>query len=278
MPIESTIYKIQSTRLRPYVEYILFNQAAQVQQSQIVTSLPNTNICLGILKGHELVQEGKQQKLKAYPSISAYLSALYTKPHHFLLEGAFDEICIDFTLAGYHHFFKTPLSTYVLGEPILTENFGKPVIPFFEAIFELQDLNLRGQLIEQWLLSLLDIQAKMTNGFLEQLTQIKQVKTVENLGQQLFCSERKLQRIFSSLLDCSPKNFLRIRRFRRLLQQLNSLNSHNIQWEQLAYHFEYYDYSHLVKEFKAFTGQNPKQFLKHKIAIENTVTVCVQTM
>ncbi|MCB0643251.1 MAG: AraC family transcriptional regulator [Phaeodactylibacter sp.] len=276
MALQSTVYHIRSPKLRPFVQYILFNQADQVQQKQVVTSLPNANICLGILKERVLRQKEQQLFLQGHSGISAYLSALYARPHHFVLEQDFDEICIDFTPAGYTHFFRSPLKTYVLEEALLSENFGAEAVFFFEWVFGQSNLQDRGRTIEAWLLQRLSIRTNdRAEVFLRQLQQLSGICSVEQLRNQLCCSERKLQRTFAQLLDCSPKNYLRIRRFRQLLQHLNRVEA-AIHWEQVAYQFGYYDYSHLVKEFKAFTGQAPKAFWQHRLEIEATVTVCIQ--
>lgn len=273
--MQSSVYQIQSAALRPYVQYVLFNYATAQTSTRRVVSLPNHNFCLGIIKDQELYEDDCVLKLRKKKGLNTYLSGLYTKPHVFCTKGAFDEICIDFTLSGYHRFFSTPAATYQLSEDLLSPNFGPQAIAFFTQLFNLEDRFARGLGIEQFLLFSLSRQPRITPPHLRLFDQLSSICSVRSLAQQLQYSERKLQRLLAKELAISPKQLLRILRFRQLLLMINKKASLNINWEVLAYQSGYFDYSHLYKDFQQLAGSSPLEFLENKYEIDQTVTVCL---
>ena len=72
-------------------------------------------------------------------------------------------------------------------------------------------------------------------------------------------SEKQFSRVFSDNVGLSPKEFSRIIRIQRALSILQ--NSPSISFAQLAYDCGYTDQSHMIKEFKQFSGNTPKEFL-----------------
>lgn len=85
-------------------------------------------------------------------------------------------------------------------------------------------------------------------------TDIKGLADVACLSEKQFC------RIFSENIGTTPKEFLRIIRLQRTL----SILQHNpkIGFAQLSYECGYTDQSHMIKEFKLFSGYTPKEYLK----------------
>jgi AraC-like DNA-binding protein len=60
-----------------------------------------------------------------------------------------------------------------------------------------------------------------------------------------------------------PKQFLQISRFDKAFRMKNRFPGRD--WLSVALHCGYYDYQHLVKDYKEFTGYTPTQFF----AIDN---------
>ncbi len=72
------------------------------------------------------------------------------------------------------------------------------------------------------------------------------------------CSERQLHRVFTAHLGLSPKQYFRVRRFRRALHI--AARQVHVDWVDLALHCGYADQSHFVREFRAFSGVNPTTY------------------
>lgn len=253
------VYKITSKQLIPYIQYVLFNYSNNPSHTRLITSFANTNICLGIINGKELSSRGNGVKYTCNKTgITSYLSGMYLEPHKFEAEGTLDEICIDFTPLGFYQFFKFPVKTYILQEDILTESFGKESKHFFEQVFNITDFQKRGALIEDYLQKKIMVS---DSAFLQQcLYEIHQANgaiTLKELSFRLKCSEKKIVRSFLSHFDLTPKDYMRIVKFRKALGYLNRYPHKSL--TSIGYECNYYDQSHFIKEFKFFTEKKPKQ-------------------
>ncbi len=270
------IYRITSPRLSCYIQYVLFNYSAEETSPQLITSFANTNVCLGIVKEKELISGTNGIKQMHYkPGINSYLSGMYLQPHKFESGGMLDEICIDFTPLGYYHFFRFPIKTYVLGEDILTEGFGRDAKSLFESMFEIPDFQKRGRLIEEFLLTKI-IDPKIS--FLEQcLYHIHNADgnlSLKGLGQQLQSSEKKVVRYFLQGFDLTPKDYIRIVRFRSALASLNTNRTDSL--TSICYDSGYYDQSHFIKDFRFFTEKTPGQIVTTMVDVKQNVIIGVE--
>jgi AraC-like DNA-binding protein len=75
-----------------------------------------------------------------------------------------------------------------------------------------------------------------------------------------YLSHRQFDRKFKERVGISPKQFLQIIRFERAFGMKNSHTEKD--WLSIALHCGYYDYQHLVKDYKEFTGSTPTQFFE----------------
>ena len=76
---------------------------------------------------------------------------------------------------------------------------------------------------------------------------------------------RLIERFFMQRLvdvGMSPKEYYRVVRFQRALYLLQ--NHPGMEFVDLAYSCGFYDPSHLVKDFKEFTGCSPTQYLSSR--------------
>lgn len=65
---------------------------------------------------------------------------------------------------------------------------------------------------------------------------------------------------FKRYCGYTPKVYHRICRFNEILKNIN--NKEAIHWSQIAYECAYADQSHLIKEFREFSGFSPEEFIK----------------
>lgn len=70
---------------------------------------------------------------------------------------------------------------------------------------------------------------------------------------------RQLERKFIKQIGVSPKQLGKVIRLQTALKLL--LNKKSEKLTDIAYESEYYDQAHFIKDFKEFTGLNPKEFL-----------------
>lgn len=78
------------------------------------------------------------------------------------------------------------------------------------------------------------------------------------LADQACLSTRQFYRQFVEREGVSPKLFARIARFERAMLLKNARPTHD--WLRVALDLGYYDYQHLVRDFREFTGLTPHAF------------------
>jgi len=85
---------------------------------------------------------------------------------------------------------------------------------------------------------------------------------MKSLADELFISQRKLNRMFSQNIGYSPKQLCKIFRVdasRRLLSARKAANN-----QELIYQLGYYDQAHFIHEFSELTGDTPNQYRNRK--------------
>jgi len=82
---------------------------------------------------------------------------------------------------------------------------------------------------------------------------------IKTLADIACLSEKQFSRIFSENIGTTPKDFMRIVRLQRTLSVLQ--HNPGISFAQLSYECGYTDQSHMIKEFKLFSGYTPKEYI-----------------
>jgi len=85
------------------------------------------------------------------------------------------------------------------------------------------------------------------------------VVSLDWLADQACLSQRQFYRQFVEREGISPKLYARIARFEQAMKLKNSQPTKD--WLSVAVELEYYDYQHLVRDFKEFTRLTPNAFL-----------------
>ncbi len=77
------------------------------------------------------------------------------------------------------------------------------------------------------------------------------------MAQSIGLSERQLERLFKKYIGLSPKFYTRIIRFSTIFELIQQEDPG---WAGLAYESGFYDQSHFIRNFKAFTGEDPSRY------------------
>ncbi len=90
--------------------------------------------------------------------------------------------------------------------------------------------------------------------------------TIEGLSSNLALSKRHLERIFIKHVGITPKHFYRIARFNKLINYIKNVNKPD--WAGIAYNTGFSDQSHLIREWKYFTGKSPQNYIRQITPVE----------
>jgi len=75
-------------------------------------------------------------------------------------------------------------------------------------------------------------------------------------------SQKKFINIFSEHVGFRPKLYMRMARFQRVLSQI--AQAHDVDWGDMVERGGYYDQSHFIHDFEAFSGLSPSVYLNRR--------------
>lgn len=84
------------------------------------------------------------------------------------------------------------------------------------------------------------------------------VLSLDWLARESCLSVKQFERKFKERMGVNPKVFTRLIRFDNVFRTRNA--QPNLDWLNIAYNCNYYDYQHLVRDYKDFTGFSPTAF------------------
>ena len=146
------------------------------------------------------------------------------------------------------------ISVHDLGDRLLTE--------LEDRIMNIEDDRIAIELIEsfliKWLYLIKEYNLKRILPAIRMINKENEV-SIATLSETSCLSYKQFNRIFSEYVGVNPKEFARIVRFQRALYTLQMNPS--MDFTTLALECGYYDQSHLIKDFKTFSGYTPSEYL-----------------
>lgn len=106
------------------------------------------------------------------------------------------------------------------------------------------------------------------NGILNQPTYFK----FQNLTDRIGYSQKHFIDLFKKQVGVTPKQYLRIIRFQKVVQELEQ-NASSCDWSGLALQSGFYDQAHFINDFRDFSGFTPGEYVKKKADTLNYVPV-----
>jgi AraC-like DNA-binding protein len=83
---------------------------------------------------------------------------------------------------------------------------------------------------------------------------------IRELEEETGYSARYIDKVFHGYVGVSPKEYCRFIRFQTMLSRVNKYGGGALM--DLAMDSGYYDHSHMLRDFKAFTTLNPQQYMR----------------
>ena len=174
-------------------------------------------------------------------------------------------------LIFYWRYFKVKIAMLVLLLSLLLLVFPKPIEPPMSKILKVHEVHTNYVIAQAGKTKAL-VYTDTPLGF-DDIIQVsgnyESINTIHNINEgegnisvlsQTAClGYKQFKRIFAEYVGLNPKNFIQITRFRKTFNILQLTPQISI--SKVAYDCGYYDKSHLIKEFKMFTGYTPTQLL-----------------
>ncbi|MCW5875352.1 MAG: AraC family transcriptional regulator [Anaerolineales bacterium] len=192
-----------------------------------------------------------------------WLSGLQTGPLCVESAAESDLLSIRFRPGGAASFLGLPISE--LSDQVLpgADLFGRSIETLRERLAGEPDFSARVGIIEAWLLARLRREDEYEHRLVDRAISLLQTRAgranVGDLCEELGLSNRHLVALFRRAAGAPPKTIGRMLRFGELLAALRDTQQPD--WAQLAARHGYYDQSHLIHEFRAFSGVTPGEYL-----------------
>ena len=186
-----------------------------------------------------------------------------TKPYFVQPTGEVDTFAVRFYPHGFTNLITRPLHELADKETPLSELFeAKSVKVLEQEIINSTCTEDRIQAIERFLLNKLQEHQVIDNivkSTIDALSETKGTASINSILKSDPSKRRNLERKFSKQVGMSPKQLGKIIRLQAAMKLM--LNNKEAKLTEVAYESEYYDQAHFIKDFKEFTGTNPREFL-----------------
>lgn len=146
----------------------------------------------------------------------------------------------------------------------LADALGDGALALRERLLNTPSLEARFKSVERWLLARLKprtIVHPAVRWAVDRLAATGGRITIEELATQTGFTRKHLGTLFQQQVGLSPKSLARIHRFRGALALLDGSAGH-VPWAELAEQCGFYDQSHLINEFRRFTGFSPVELAR----------------
>ncbi|MDT4968414.1 MAG: hypothetical protein QOJ64_3151 [Acidobacteriota bacterium] len=183
-------------------------------------------------------------------------------------------LIISFKKGMAYPFFPVPmneLSDCVVDADLL---WGNDFAFLREKLMEIKEVELRFRLLEDFLVS--KFQSRLlSNPCIEYaLGEIIRQPDQINLGklsQKVGYSQRHFIDMFSRQVGITPKAYLKIIRFQKVIREVEQ--SREVNWSAISQDCGFYDQAHLINDFKSFSGFTPEEYISLKSDLLNYVPV-----
>jgi AraC-like DNA-binding protein len=146
----------------------------------------------------------------------------------------------------------------------LADALGDGALALRERLLNTESLESRFRIVERWLITRLkprSIVHPAVRWAVDQITASGGRVAIESLATQTGFTRKHLGNLFQQQVGLTPKALARIHRFRGALDILTKADG-QVPWIELADACGFYDQSHLINEFRRFTGFSPAELAR----------------
>ncbi|WP_411031923.1 DUF6597 domain-containing transcriptional factor [Spongiimicrobium sp. 3-5] len=223
--------------------------------------IPDGCIEMAFILGDDIKRYSSQDEFILQPR--AMVLGQTIEPFYIEPTGYVNTFAVSFYPYGFANFVSIPIKNLANKETPIELLFEPNAAKELEQnIIQATTTKQRIEIIEHFLLGELndtrtiDKIVKMTIDVLQATNGSASINTILN---EDLSKRRQLERNFIKQIGVSPKQLGKVIRLQTALKMLLSEKAESL--THVAYESDYFDQSHFIKDFKEFTGVNPKDFL-----------------
>ncbi|WP_276680366.1 helix-turn-helix domain-containing protein [Empedobacter brevis] len=251
--------------LKKYISYYYFHQNTISGDENRFIYYSNVENALTIYK-NSLVDFSNEKLSTTYPCEGQYFF-LYSGiiKDYFLVNliAPYDKIGIVFKPLGLQYFIKDSVDFILkLTEKKRSEYFQNLLKTDLDRLFD-ENIEKRVKGLDQLFSELFhafedDKFIQIMDEVIDGLDEIN----INQLSQKFGLSTKTLQRKFQKNFAVTPKQYLKVVKFRRAFNHYMQENK-AINFTDLSYFYHYYDQSEYIHHFKSITGTSPKKLFRN---------------
>jgi AraC-like DNA-binding protein len=250
---------LPSIKLLPFIKHYLFLDSKEKRSKNFrLFSDGNTGVVFS-LKNNLLIGAGSDATDRLP---SSFIYGQLTTFRDLYLAGDESLIIVVFQPSGIYEMMDIPADELRDNIISVEEVFGSSSLTLQEKLFEQPNLQQKLDLLNTFFAasvrSSVGITETLVRSSLKFMIQQKGVISISQLVKYTGYTERHIERKFNESIGLSPK---RLSSIIKLHHFLGSLKNGVRDFTELGYEAGYFDQSHLIKEFRKYTGMTPKHYL-----------------
>lgn len=173
---------------------------------------------------------------------------------------------VDLTPIGAHLLLGLPMDELSRRVVTLEDLFGRGGLLLREAVAEAPGWAERFEVVDQFLLTLLDRARSPVPSVTRALGRLREsggTVPVGVIAAEIGCSRRHLISRFREQVGVTPKLLARILRFERVVSLVDARTE--LGWAEIAQVSGYYDQAHMIRDFNQFAGSPPNEFARRRL-------------
>jgi len=264
------VYSPSNPLLKKYIQCIyILTHTTEEKPAKYIT-FPSIFTIVSISEKSKTINKGNKLIIEQCDDnkVETHLVSDFNKPVYVHYEGKINEITILFKPLAINSFLEHELNHYN------TSNFSEflPFGDYRDAMIKILSLQNDTEKIEAvesyWLSKLIGFQHNFLETVLsEMMCEKNDAVTITELCEKNAISRTTLNKHFGRHICKTPSQFKKILRFRNAVNKYSSDNGRN-NLTDIAYGVDYFDQSHMIREFKSVTGLSPKVFFEKTTALE----------
>jgi AraC-like DNA-binding protein len=260
----------QNPLLRNYIECFYTLTRRPGEKDDVYIAFPNvlSILCLHRQTKIELIESVRTLSPCPHREIESNLICHIDSAEQIRYRGETDEIVIYFKPLGINAFLDKELRQYV-DSAVAGFNPFEDYHSKMAEIFLLETGAARiGALEDYWLSKHVGFEHPFLPRIVGEMMENESAFSLSEIARKTGISRTTLVKHFNLHLCATPSHFKKIVRFRRAMKHHRHLFSKE-SLTALSYSAEYFDQSHMIKDFKSLTRYSPKPFFSRISHLEN---------
>lgn len=265
------LYKPRHALLTKYIECIYILTQTSVDNSAKYLTFPTIFTIVSISEKSRAVVKENDITVEHEPdgSVETNLVGNFNQPVLVQYRGAINEITIYFKPLGLNAFLDNDLISYGTG-PFDDFNPFKDYKGRMAGILSLDSDEEKLHSLElYWLSKLRGFEHPVLETIINRMMDDdEQSLSMSELAKISGVSRSTISKLFKRHLCKTPSQFRKIIRFRNVLTEYLSVNPET-RLTSITYNLNYFDQSHMIKDFKALTNFTPRKFFSRITKLED---------